>query len=466
MSVPGVSRAQPAPPPSTMCDDATLDMTDSLPPLVAPPETRGAPAAAEGKKPSMKFLVGSLVGGNIVALGLRTIGGLLQVNCVMPVTYGFWNTIGLVQPYIHFLQFGVLNGMNRELPYFIGKGDRRHVEELAAAAQAWAILVGGFVAAILAFLGVWQLAAGNLPLAAGLLTNAVLAFLLFYNTYYLQMTYRTGHDFARLAMAGVVESTVALLLVGLVALWNFYGMCLRSVATALVSVAFLYYWRPLRVGLHWNTQHLVHLFKIGAPIFAVGYVYSLWATLNTTMVAWRLGNAAMGLYGVVLIAGSAMEQLPSAVGQVLYPRMAEQYGRTDSLTDVVRMAIKPMLVSAGGVALLVAAAWPLVEPVTRLLLPKYVEAAPTVQWYLLIPVVQCFWPISLVYNIAKRQDLLLAAILLGMAANAGAFVFLWLTRGGISLPAFPQAMIVGRCAAVGACYVLLFLLARQRRAAA
>ena len=196
--------------------------------VVLEPQSLAEPAAlVEPKRPSVLYLVSSLVGGNSVSLVLRLIGGVLQAKCVLPAVLGTFNSIGLVLGYVPFLQLGILNGINRELPYFIGKGDRHRVNELAAAAQAWAIVVGGAVAVVLFGVGCWQLVCGEFQLAVGWYTYAVLAFLLFYNTNYLQMTYRTGHDFARLAIAGVIENSVALVLVALVWLLHFYGLCLR-----------------------------------------------------------------------------------------------------------------------------------------------------------------------------------------------------------------------------------------------
>src|SRR5271157_3785644 len=149
-----------------------LEAVMEPPPLAAP--------AAETKKPSILFLVSSLVGGNFVSMLLRMVGGVLQAKCVLPAVLGMYNSIGLVLGYAPFLQLGILNGINRELPYFIGKGDRQRVNELAAAAQAWALAVGGIVGIALSGVGCWQLVHAEWELAAGWFTNAVLAVLLFY----------------------------------------------------------------------------------------------------------------------------------------------------------------------------------------------------------------------------------------------------------------------------------------------
>ncbi|MEI8372049.1 MAG: oligosaccharide flippase family protein [Planctomycetota bacterium] len=412
-----------------------------------------APVAVETKKPTMLFLVSSLAGGNVISMMLRMVGGILQARCVLPAVLGKFNSIGLVMGYAPFLQIGILNGINRELPYFIGKGNRQRVNELAAAAQAWALAVGGIVGIALVGVGCWQLAHGEWELAAGWFTNAILAILLFYNTYYLQMTYRTGHDFARLAMSGVIENTVALALVALVALLNFYGLCLRALLSASVGVCFLYYWRPLRVGPRWNGRHLMHLLVIGAPIFIVGQIYAWWTVLNSTLVFVYLGEQGLGLYAMVLVAAGALELLPIAVSQVLYPRMAEHYGRTGRLGDLIRMSIKPTLFSVIGIISVIVVGWFAVEPVIRFILPDYVDAVPAIRWALLVPFVLSFCPVMNVYNVLRRQDLYIVAIVLGIGAYVGSL--LWLVRGGADLVAFPQAMLVGRVVFTVAGYVLL-----------
>jgi len=387
------------------------------------------------------------------------VGGILQARYVLPAVLGLYNSIGLVLGYAPFLQLGILNGMNRELPYYVGKGDRNRVNDLAAAAQAWALAVGGAVALALSLVGSWQLAIGEWQLAAGWFTNAVLAVSLFYNTYYLQMTYRTGHDFARLAMSSVIENAVALALVALVALLSFYGLCLRALLTAAVSAGFLYYWRPVRIGPRWNWQHLKHLLVIGAPIFIVGQVYAWWTVLNSTFVFGYMGKEGLGLYTVVLVAGGTFELLPTAVSQVLYPRMAEYYGRTGQFQELIRMSIKPTIVSVVGIIPLVVVGWLAVEPAVRLIVPNFVNAIPAIRWSLLVPVVQCFCPINNIYNVMRRQDLYIVAIVLGIGVYVASLM--WLVRGGAELTAFPQAMLVGRAAYAVTSYALLISVHRQ-----
>lgn len=412
----------------------------------------------DARRPSLYLLVGSLVGGNLYSMVVRTVSGVIQGRLVAPATLGLFNGIGLVLGYVPVLQLGILNGLNRELPYFVGKGDRQRVQELASAAQAWALVVGGAVFLALFGIAVGQLAHGEMWKAAAWSTNAVLAAYLFYNTYYLQMTYRTSHDFSRLALAGVLDSTTGLILLVLVALFNFYGLCLRALLIGTVSLAFLFFWRPVRVAPKWNFGHLKHLLKIGAPIYGAGTLFSWWTVINSTLVLKYAGVEGMGLYAMVLLASAPLDFIPSAVAQVVYPRLAEQYGKSNSIKDLIGITRKPILLTSAGLIPVTAAAWLAVGPFIRLLVPAYAAAIPAMKWSLLLPIVNSFGSLNNIFNVVRRQHLYVTALIIGMAAyGAGLF---WLIRDKVALAAFPQAMLAGRVVFMLICWVFI---ARMRK---
>lgn len=436
-----------------------LDNPDVEPELV-PQEI---PAAKIPPKRSLVALVGHLVGGNMASMALRLVAGVLQGRLVAPATLGLFTGIGLSLRYAPFFQLGILDGLYRELPYHIGRGDRSRAEALASAAQAWALAVGSLYALILLGVGAWNLAQGERWMAAGWFTNAVLAVVFYYKTYYLQLTYRTAHDFSRLALVGVVESVGSLLLLGLVAWLNYYGLCLRALLVGALGTGMLFIWRPLRVRPAWNFGHLKHLLRIGLPIFGVGQLYAWWSVLNSTLVLKYAGVEGMGLYAMVMMANTAIEFIPSAVSQVVHPRMAEQYGKAHRVSDLVRISWKPMVLTAAGLIPVIAVSWWLVEPVVRFLIPAYAAAIPAMRWGLLLPIVNSFYPMAGIFQIVRRQDLYGTALGISMAVYVG--VQLWLIRDGVSLSAFPQAMLVGRAVFAVLCTGFALNLRRRERAA-
>jgi O-antigen/teichoic acid export membrane protein len=412
---------------------------------------------------SVVFLAGSLAGGNIIAMALRMVGGVLLGRFISPAALGLFNGIGLVLGYAPVLQAGILNGLNRELPYFVGAGDRQKVKELAAAAQAWALLIAGVVALSLLGIAAWDYAHGQPERAAAWAANSIMAFFLFYGTYYLQNTFRSAHNFARLAVANVVESTFALLLLVAVAFLGFYGLCIRSVLVGTAGFLLLYYWRPIRVGPRWNFSHLKHLLVIGAPIFAVGQIYTLWGgVINSTLVLRLSGTEGMGLYAMVALAWASLDLIPQAVAQVIYPRMAEEYGRSSELTRLVEIARKPMLLTFAALIPLVAIAWVAVGPLMRILIPNFADAVPAMRWALLIPLASSFQPLNSLFNVIRRQDLYMAAIAFGMAVYGGSLL-LFAKNGPVSLTAFPQALLIGRAAYLLLSYYFIGRVKKRRR---
>ena len=337
------------------------------------------------------------------------------------------------------------------------------MRELAAAAQAWTLALSAVVGSAMLLVTAWFFVQGDMWLAVGWLTNAIGAFILFYGTLYLQMTYRTGHDFARLAMINVAQNAIALAALVFVAMWSFYGVCLRATIATAAATVMLHYWRPIRVGPKWNFGHLKHLLIVGGPIFFVGQLYSWWPIINSTLVWKYTGEQGMGLYYLVFNAALALDCLPQALSQVVYPRMAEEYGRTGKLQGLLHLAVKPMAATGLGMIVLIAAGWWLVEPVVRMLLPAFIDAVPAVRWALWAPFIGSFAPVALVFNVVRRQDLYVTAILVGMAAYFACLQ--WLLRGGVTLVAFPQAMAVGQGTCVLLCWLFVFFLVRKERAA-
>lgn len=425
--------------------------------LTEPIQTMAAANPAGGKKPpkrsSLLFLVGSLAGGNYVSMALHLVSGILQGRLVAPATLGLFNGIGLALRYAPFLQLGVLNGLNRELPFYVGKGDRQRVEELAAAAQAWALMVGGAVCFALLGVAAWQLAHGERWLAAGWFSNGILAVFLYYTTIYLQCTYRTAHDFARLAWVGVIQSVAGVALLALVAWLSFYGLCLRALLLGAIGTGILYFFRPVRVGPKWNSRHWKHLLVIGAPIFGAGQIFAWWSVINSTLVLKFAGVEGMGLYAMVTMAGSTIEYIPQAVAQVIYPRMAELYGKSGSIHKLLGIAWKPMLITAGGLIPVIAVLWWLVAPAVGFAIPAYVGAVPAMKWGLLLSFVSSFGVYNSVFPVVRRLQLYVIAVVLGMAAYGVSL--LWLIRDGVSLVAFPQSMLIGRIVFMAACYVFI-----------
>src|SRR5262249_9784387 len=172
-------------------------------------------------------------------------GGALAFRWVDPASMGVWHTLLLASSYLGIVRFGVINGMGRDLPFALGRGEVALGRRLAATTLAFnhvgAALVGSvFLALMPAFWPTgpaWRLA---LPAIAILNVNT------FYLGY-LQATFRSDSDFSRLARVHFVQAGMALLLPFLVSAFGFPGLCAHAALQSTVVTAYAHAVRPIPV---------------------------------------------------------------------------------------------------------------------------------------------------------------------------------------------------------------------------
>jgi O-antigen/teichoic acid export membrane protein len=402
----------------------------------------GTSVSSNGSAISIKRLLAIFAGGNLICMILRLAGGLLVARVTRPETLGLFNGLSLVLGYVPFLQLGVINGLNRELPYYIGLDDKQKANTLAACAQAWALIVGTVVGVVLLGVAIFQLFKGRNEIAFGWLTQAWMAFQVIFTQLYLLVIFRTGGKFSKLTTSNVIQAVSSFLLIGVVWRYGFYGLCIRAVLVTLVALYTLWKWRPLKVKAAWDTGSFKHLLKIGAPIIAVGQVYAWWIVLDSTLVLKFKGVHGLGLYAVAIMAGSVIELVPTSLSQICYPRMTEEYGRTGSLRAAARIIKKPMTYLSLAYIPLAFASWFAAPPAIHMLLPKYIESIRAVQWTCVASAFLALLPVNLIFLVIKRLDLYLAAVVAGISAYA--FMVMVIYRHDHDLSVFPKSLIIGR----------------------
>ena len=396
----------------------------------------------------------------LACTALSMVGGLLTVRLVAPATLGYFNTVSLGQGYLTWLQAGIFNGLNRELPYLYGKGDPEKAHEMAATAQFWAVLLGGVTFAGFAIAGAVSFIFGKHWLGAALLANAVLAFTSFYNGY-LGITFRTKHDFVKLAGIDLSVSVFALALLALVWGWNFYGVCLRSSLIPLATLFLLFVFRPVRVHAVWSAANFKHLMTTGLPIYMVGQVFTWWnGSITPTWVAWKCGIEAIGLYAFVSFAYTSTSIFALSISQVYYPRLIEDYAKFHDLRRLFHILRRPTIFLLLTNLLFFATGWLVIPHAIFWFAPKYVDATFPVQCALLSCLVYVFYPIMNIFNVVKKQTTYLICMLIGMALHLS--TLLLLVRGQSGLHMFVLAELIGKVGFVLACIVALCGLSRQQ----
>src|SRR5690606_10146101 len=123
-----------SPPPRPQC--SPLPKRRAVPkafaPEVALSAVEDAPEAGAPRRSSLARLFAVLAGGNMLATVMKSLAGVLVARLVSPATLGLFNGIGTVQNYVVLAQGGLAQGLTRDLPYHLGRGDRERALHLAS----------------------------------------------------------------------------------------------------------------------------------------------------------------------------------------------------------------------------------------------------------------------------------------------------------------------------------------------
>ena len=314
----------------------------------------------------MRFTIASM------ALMVATmVSNLAVIRWLLPEETGIWQTLVLAQSYFAFAQLGFFNGLNREYPFWVGRGDPQKARKMAATAQLQGLVCSAlgaltFFGAILFFTD-----SPNWPealVAMGVVTGSG-----FYREY-LAATYRTSKAFTALARVFWIQAALLVLTVPLVYWLRFDGLCIRLALVAIVVVVLMHWNRPVRVGPQWDIKAAKALLSAGAPLLALSYLVVLANGFDRVILLAHAGVAVVGLFAPAIAVKNAMQALPMAVNQYLSPKLSQRLGATNDPKALWSTSWRATLAICAIMVPIVAIGWFLLPPAIRTLFPRY-EAA-------------------------------------------------------------------------------------------
>ncbi len=310
---------------------------------------------------------------NLVSL----VASILVLRWVPPEQMGIWQTVMLANTYGDIAKLGVFSGLNRELPFWLGKGDKEKAYQLAASAQAFSLIISCL--GLVVFVGVALSGSGLSQVwRSSFLAIGLLWFASVYNSY-LQVTFRTGNEFKALGYANYFHSLVSILTLVLVAVWGYQGMIARAVFLVAVLAVIFHWLRPIRVGWRFNLPELKELMKVGIPIYISTYLYTSAMGLDRVILLQKGGIEQVGYYAPATAVLTIMMTIPFSLTSYFNPRMVYSLGKDGDRRKLWRptlMAVGLSFLTGFPMALL---GWFLVPPALQYLFPQYLPSALAVQ---------------------------------------------------------------------------------------
>lgn len=320
--------------------------------------------------------------GSSVAVNAATLmAGVLVLRWIEPASMGVWQTLLLVQSWLNLIRLGVLNGMNRELPYLFGRNQTAAAYRTAQIAQFHAMLCSVLAAAgfavSLVFLWTWG-EAWTWGLAAMLIVAATG----FYNGY-LQATFRSHEEFDRLSRVQWLQAAFLLLLPVFAWRWGFAGFCVHAALQGILVTGCAHALRPIRRPPAFDWKVARQLLATGLPLFVSSYLYAVGLGLERVVLLYRGDVALLGMYSPAVAVLSAMAVVPAAVAMYLYPQMSFRLGQTQDPRQLWKLSRFAIAASVGCGLPVVLLGWPLIPPVVAEWFPAYTPAVPAMRISLL-----------------------------------------------------------------------------------
>ncbi len=300
------------------------------------------------------------------------IAGLVTYRFIEPYYIGIWQSLMLIDSYSIFFRLGIINGMNRELPYAMGQGNESLAVKYAETTLYFTLvtIITFFVLAFgsLFFIHIEQ--DWIFPLTVILLIVPIN----FYSSF-LMGTFRANADFDRLSRIQIIQGVLKFVSIILVVKWGFKGFALREISIVSLITFLAYRIRPLKkVKPNFDRAIFTKLFKVGFPIFVTSYIIIF---LNTAprLILLKYGSVSMlGIYAPLLTIITAISVIPDSIANYFYPKMTHQIGKTND-----RLAIwKKSLYSHIGLIILgipvVIGCLLFIPYLIDTFIPKYVES--------------------------------------------------------------------------------------------
>ncbi|HCC23177.1 TPA: hypothetical protein DF272_03295 [Candidatus Falkowbacteria bacterium] len=292
-----------------------------------------------------------------------------------PTAYGFWNLLLVIYSYGNYSHLGLLDGMNKKMPYLNGRN------ELAASDQVknvsfWLVMIISTTVAVILALGVliWGERLSPDFSLAFMLVGVLIVITQIYVT--LTSLLRTDKRFGVLSWAVIIVNISSFIFI-------FYFLSLKNsltlavtgliLANALASV-YIIIKAKYRFPLVWRWPVAKELFRVGLPLILIQAIYGVYISIDRWMIAGYLDSTSLGLYGLGATISTFMFGAFSVLAYTIYPYLLEKFGQKDDIT-----AAKALLLKANySLALIMSMLFPIIlislPLMLRYILPEYIQA--------------------------------------------------------------------------------------------
>ncbi|MFA5387078.1 MAG: oligosaccharide flippase family protein [Candidatus Paceibacterota bacterium] len=317
-----------------------------------------------------------------------------------PSFYGNFHFFTIALTYLAYLNLGIILATERDVPFFIGKGDAGQLKKVQNVAFS-STLILAFAAVLIGLL----LGFVFNKEAIGGITIILLIFFSQQIVNFYETISRGHRNFSLISKRIFLTSLFNILFT--VGFGYFFGLVgsFFGLLTATAVMAY-FYWLTYRgkIKIEFDKEEFFRLLKTGFPILMAGLFYTLLSSVDSIFVYVYFGSATTGLYSLAFLLFTVASLAPRVLGIIVYPRFLYQYSREKENDTLLYERIKKTLrVIIIAISLPIGLLFFLIGPIVQIFLPGYAGGLAPAKIILIASLFLSIAPIQGYFLIAKKQ---------------------------------------------------------------
>lgn len=345
----------------------------------------------------------------------RVLVELVAAKILGPSLWGIWYLLNLVLAYRGVFELGITSGMNREVPINLGKNDDQKANNIENIAFTTVEISAVFTSIIL-FVSSFYIENTDLKNA---LRWLIPLFIVSQFYYLLNASLKANSLFKYISRKQFIFSFLfPVLAVPLTFKFKLEGFIVAFTLALFISGSYIYKVSPITYSTQFDWKEIKNLIRIGFPIMAVGIAYTFLNTADRWIIAVFLEPEDLGYYSMAIIVFGGMNLFPRIISMQLYPRMAFDWGKSNSKEKLLHWTWLQTKYSGILILPLIGVVLAVFPWIIRTWLPEYISGILSLQ---IIVFGTLFMPLSAgwgnVLNIIDKQVVYLIIIVLAAVLN-------------------------------------------------
>lgn len=286
-------------------------------------------------------VAGGYIASGLLKTAIHTLSGFVILRWLNPEELGTWQSFTVFVGYIQILTLGTTSGLNRELPFFLGKGENEvAMEKLKAGGYFTTVLSVGMMLLVV-LLSIVLYTSNFLSLDNALMLSLAFSTAsLTIQTSFLGATFRSSNAFLKLTNIQLFNTLLYVFLIPLVYFYNLWGYIAYQTSLAIFLYLGYFIKRPYKIKYKYNRIETIELIKVGFPIYFWNYISSVSRSIPRVILVLFGTPLLVGLFAPAASINAAMLNLPAYLNRYMFPQMSFKFGQTNSVSHVYNYSIK------------------------------------------------------------------------------------------------------------------------------